>query len=86
MPLPHPPGYQPPRQTRLDRRRVVLAGFVFALLAALLLVLGRRAAAAPGSPLPKAALERVVVAVLVAGGCGVWGETMRQLAAISRSR
>ena len=86
MPLPHPPGYQPPRQTRMDRRRVLLAGVLFSLLAAVLLVLGRRAAAHAGNALPHASLERALVVVLVAGGCGAWGETMRQLAAVARSR
>lgn len=61
MPIPHPPGYQPPRPSRVDRRRVLLAGCVLALMAAVLLV-------------------------LVAAGCGAWGERMRQLAAITRSR
>lgn len=82
MPLPHPPSYAPPSQSRLDRRRVLLAGAVLALLAALLLVLGRRAAAHASNALPHASLER---ALLVAAGCGAWGETMRQLAAIARS-
>ncbi|MEB3306880.1 MAG: hypothetical protein VKK98_01890 [Cyanobacteriota bacterium] len=84
MPLPHPPGYVPRRQTRMDRRRVLLAGLVFALIAVVLLVLGRRAAAHAGNALPHASLERVLLVVLVAGGCGAWGETMRQLAAIAR--
>ena len=43
MPLPHPHGYEPPRQTRVDRRRVLLAGVILSLIAAGLLVLGRRA-------------------------------------------
>jgi H+/gluconate symporter-like permease len=85
MPLPHPPGYEPPRQTRMDRRRVLLAGVVFSLIAMVLLVLGRRAAAHAGNDLPQASLERILVVVLVAGGCGAWGETMRQLAAIARA-
>ena len=33
MPLPHPPGYQPPRQSQVDRRRVLLAAVVLAVLA-----------------------------------------------------
>ncbi|MFM2158556.1 MAG: hypothetical protein RLZZ124_1030 [Cyanobacteriota bacterium] len=86
MPLTHPPGYEPPRQSRLDRRRVLLAGVVLALLAGVLLVLGRRAAVHAGNALPQASLERALVVVLVAGGCGAWGETMRQLAAVARSR
>ena len=86
MPLPHPPGYREPPQTRLDRRRVLLAGVVFAAMAALLLVLGRRAAEAPGSALPHASLERAVAVVVVAGCCGAWGEAMRQLARVARSR
>jgi hypothetical protein len=51
MPLPHPPGYQPQRQSQVDRRRVLLAAVVLAVLAALLLVLGRRAAAHAGNAL-----------------------------------
>jgi hypothetical protein len=86
MPLPHPPGYREPRQTRLDRRRVALAGVVFASMAALLLVLGRRAAEVPGSALPHASLARALAVVVVAGCCGAWGETMRQLARLARSR
>ncbi len=86
MPLPHPPGYRPRRQTRLDRRRIVLAGVLFSLLASLLLVLGRRAAAVPGSSLPVVALERALVVVLVAGACGAWGDLMRQLARLENGR
>ena len=85
MPLPHPPGYAPPRQSRLDRRRVLLAGVILSLIAGGLLVLVRRAAAHAGNALPHASLERALVVVLVAGGCGAWGETMRQLAVIARS-
>ncbi len=54
---------------------LLLVGFCW-----LLLVLGRRAAAHAGNALPHASLER---ALLLAGGCGAWGETMRQLAAIA---
>ena len=43
MPLPHPHGYEPPRQTCVDRRRVLLAGVILNLIAAGLLVMGRRA-------------------------------------------
>jgi hypothetical protein len=32
------------------------------------------------------ALMAAVLLVLVAAGCGAWGDTMRQLAAITRSR
>ena len=88
MPLPHPPGYQPPRQSQVDRRRVLLAAVVLAVLAALLLVLGRRAAAHAGNAgnaLAQPSLERSLVVVLVAAGCGAWGETMRQLAGIARA-
>ena len=83
MPLPHPSGYEPPRQSSLDRRRVLLAGVILSLIAGGLLVLGRRAAAHAGNALPHASLERALVVVLVAGGCGAWGATMRQLAAIA---
>ncbi|MEN9542331.1 MAG: hypothetical protein RLZZ459_2422 [Cyanobacteriota bacterium] len=86
MPLPHPPGYRPPLQRRLDRRRVMLAGILFSLFAALLLVLGRRAASHAANALPHASLERALVVVMVAGCCGAWGETMRQLAVVARSR
>ncbi|MFM7634484.1 MAG: hypothetical protein ACKO7Z_02640 [Cyanobacteriota bacterium] len=85
MPLPHPPGYRPPGQSRVDRRRVLLASAVLAGLAALLLILGRRAAAHAGNALPHASQERALLVVLVAAGCGAWGETMRQLAVIART-
>jgi H+/gluconate symporter-like permease len=85
MPLPHPPGYQPPRQSQVDRRRVLLAAMVLAVLAVLLLVLGRRAAAHAGNALAQPSLERSLAVVLVAAGCGAWGETMRQLAGIARA-
>ena len=85
MPLPHPPGYQPPRQSQVDRRRVLLAAMVLAVLAVLLLVLGRRAAAQAGNALAQPSLERSLAVVLVAAGCGAWGETMRQLAGIARA-
>ena len=85
MPLPHPPGYQPPRQSQVDRRRVLLAAMVLAVLAVLLLVLGRRAAAHACNALAQPSLERSLAVVLVAAGCGAWGETMRQLAGIARA-
>jgi hypothetical protein len=66
MPLPHPPGYQPPCQRQLDRRRVLLAAHA-------------------GNDLAQPSLERALVVVLVAAGCGAWGETMRQLAGIARA-
>ena len=53
MPLPHPPGYHPPRQSQVDRRRV-------------LLVLRRRAAAHASNSLAQPSLERGLVVVLVA--------------------
>ena len=85
MPLPHPPGYQPPRQSQVDRRRVLLAAMVLAVLAVLLLVLGRRAAAHAGNAMAQPSLERALAVVLVAAGCGAWGERMRQLAGIVRA-
>ena len=85
MPLPHPPGYQPPRQSQVDRRRVLLAAVVLAVLAALVLVHGRRAAAHAGNIMAQPSLERALAVVLVAAGCGAWGETMRQLAGIARA-
>ena len=50
MPLPHPPGYHPPRQSQVDRRRV----------------LRRRAAAHASNSLAQPSLERGLVVVLVA--------------------
>ena len=36
MPLPHPPGYRPRLQGRVDRRRILLAGVLFGFFAVLL--------------------------------------------------
>jgi len=77
---------EPPRQSHLDRRRVLLAGVILSLIAAGLLVLGQRAASHAGNALPPASMERALMVVLVAGGCGAWGEIMRQLASIARNR
>ena len=86
MPLPHPPGYRPRQQSRVDRRRVVLAGVLFGFFAALLMVLGHRAARAPGSSLKTMSLDHVLVVMFGVGFCGSWGETMRQLALVARSQ
>lgn len=64
---------------------VLLAAVVVAVLAVLLLVLGRRATAHAGNALAQPSLERALAVVLVAAGCGAWGETMRQLAGIARA-
>ena len=85
MPLPHPPGYRPRQQSRVDRRRVVLAGVLFGFFAALLMVLGHRAARAPGSSLKTMSLDHVLVVMFGVGFCGSWGETMRQLSLVARS-
>jgi hypothetical protein len=84
MPLPHPAGYRPRRQQRIDRRRIVFSSLQAAALAAVLLVLLHRAAHSPGQPLQPIA---PLAAVLLASGVGVlgaWGETMRQLALTQR--
>ena len=86
MPLPHPPGYRPRQQSRVDRRRVVLAGVLFGFFAVLLMVLGYRAAKAPGSSLKTMSLDHVLVVMLGVGFCGSWGETMRQLSLVARSQ
>ena len=86
MPLPHPPGYRPPQQSRVDRRRVVLAGVLFGFFAVLLTVLGHRAARAPGSSLKTMSLDRVLLVMVGVGFCGSWGETMRQLSLVARTR
>ena len=86
MPLPHPPGYRPRQQSRVDRRRVVLAGVLFGFFAALLMVLGHRAARAPGSSLKTMSLDHVLVVMLGVGFCGSWGETMRHLSLVARSQ
>ncbi len=80
MPLPHPPGYTPRRQCRVDRRRIVFSAGLAAVTATVLLVLVHRAARTPGQPLQ--AIPPLWVALVVAGaaGCGAGGETMRQLA------
>ena len=85
MPLPHPPGYRPRQQSRVDRRRVVLAGVLFGFFAVLLMVLGHRATRAPGSSLKTMSLDHVLVVMFGVGFCGSWGETMRQLSLVARS-
>ena len=86
MPLPHPPGYHPRQQSRVDRRRIVLAGMLFGFFAVMLMVLGHRAARAPWSSLKTMSLDHVLVVMLGVGFCGSWGETMRQLSLVARSR
>ena len=86
MPLPHPPGYRPRQQSRVDRRRVVLAGVLFGFFAVVLMVLGHRAARAPGPSLKTMSLDHVLVVMFGVGFCGSWGETMRQLSLVARSQ
>ena len=86
MPLPHLPGYRPRLQSRVDRRRVVLAGMLFGFFAVLLMVLGHRAARSPGSSLNKTmSADHVMVVMFGVGFCGSWGETMRQLSLVARN-
>ncbi|MEB3360918.1 MAG: hypothetical protein VKI42_02205 [Synechococcaceae cyanobacterium] len=80
MPLPHPPGYQPRRQVRIDRRRIVFSAGLAAAAAAVLMVLVHRAARAPGQPVTPMPLLGIVLVVAGAASCGAWGESMRQLA------
>ena len=86
MPLPHPPGYRRRQQSRVDRRRIVLAGVLFGFFAVLLMVLGHRAAKTPGSSLKTMSLDHVLVVMFGVGFCGSWGETMRQLSLVARSQ
>ena len=86
MPLPHPPGYRPRPQGRVDRRRILLAGVLFGFFAVLLVLLGHRAARAPGSALKPIHPERLLVVTVGVGFCGSFGETMRQLAKVARTR
>lgn len=84
MPLPHPPGYRPPRQRRIDRRRVALATVLAAGAAALLLALAHRASLAPGEPIRAIQPRFWALVAGMAGFCGFWGETMRQLSLTRR--
>jgi len=80
MPLPPPPGYQPRRQRRVDRRRIVFSSALAAITASVLMVLVHRAAHTPGQPLKPIPVVAAVLLVAGAAGCGAWGESMRQLA------
>ena len=86
MPLPHPPGYEPRPQRNVDKRRIFLAGVIFGFFAVLLMQLGHQAARAPGSELKPLRWERVLIVTVGAGFCGSFGETMRQLAKVARTR
>ena len=66
MPLPPPPGYKFPQQSKIDKRRVLLSCLIFTFLAAVLFILFQRANRVPA--------------------CGFWGESMRQLSLIARSK
>lgn len=80
MPLPHPPGYVPRRQRRVDRRRIVFSAVLAAVAATVLMVLLHRAARTPGEPIQRIPPLWVALVVAGAAGCGAGGETMRQLA------
>ncbi|CAK6690131.1 hypothetical protein VB716_01390 [Synechococcus sp. CCY9201] len=84
MPLPPPPGYRRGRQRRVDRRRIALAGTLMASAATVLALLAHRAMRTPGSLLTPIPLVKLAVVVSVAGACGSWGETMRQLALVAK--
>ncbi len=80
MPLPSPPGYQRPRQRRMDRRRILLSALLATLAATVLLVLVHQVARTPGTPVKPIPLLGALLVVTGAAGCAAWGETMRQLA------
>ncbi len=80
MPLPPPPGYTPRRQRSIDKRRIALAGLLFAGMSALLVGLAQQAARTPGQPLPPWPLPYMLLVIAVAGLCGAWNEAMAQIA------
>ena len=80
MPLPPPPGYQKPRQRRVDHRRILLSTLLATLAAGVLLVLAHRVTRTPGEPLRPIPVLFALLIVGGAAGCAAWGETMRQLA------
>lgn len=84
MPLPPPPDYVPKRQQRIDKRRIALAGLLFAGMSAVLIGLAQRVARTPGEPLPVWPLPYVLFVIAGAGFCGAWNETMCQIAFIRR--
>lgn len=84
MPLPPPPGYNPKRQQRIDRRRIALAGLLFSLMSGVLLALAQRVARTPGEPLPVWPLPYGLVVIAGAGFCGAWNEAMAQIACVRR--
>lgn len=87
MPLPPPPGYRPPGpQKRVDHRRILLAGVIYASLASVLVVLGHHAARANGRLLHGLLVQPLLVVAVAAGACGAWSEAMRQLALVARDR
>ena len=67
MPLPHPSGYRPRPQSKVDHRRVALAGLLFGFFAVLLMVLGHRAARSPGSSLKMIPADHVLVVMFGVG-------------------
>lgn len=84
MPLPKPPGFVPQRQRRVDHRRIALAALIFAIAAAVLLLLVRHAAAAPGQTLRPLREEFQLLVILGAACCGAWNEWMYQIALTRR--
>ncbi len=84
MPLPRPAGYQPRRQLRVDRRRIVLAGMINLAAALVLLTLAHRVSRTPGELLPPIHPRFWVVVAVMAAFCGVWGESLRQISLTRR--
>ncbi|MCP9885775.1 hypothetical protein KBY97_11675 [Synechococcus sp. ATX 2A4] len=86
MPLPRPPGYRPLRQLRVDRRRIVLAGFLYALAMLVLLLLAHQVSRTPGELLPTIHPRFWALLIGMAGFCGAWGETLRQISLTRRGQ
>ena len=86
MPLPRPPGYQPRRQLRVDRRRIALAGFLYALAVLVLLVVAHHASRTPCELLPVIHPRFWALLIGMAGFCGAWGETLRQISLTRRGQ
>ena len=59
---------------------------LFGFFAVLLMVLGHRAARVPGSSLKTMSPNHMLLVMVGVGFCGSWGETMRQLALVARTR
>jgi Spy/CpxP family protein refolding chaperone len=68
----------------VDRRRIGLATVLAAVAALLLLALAHRASLAPGEPIRAIQPRFWALVAGMAGFCGFWGESMRQLSLTRR--